>query len=137
MVTILIITGIILFLTWATVIRDYTFKQIGGSWMFVSRISVPTPSSVTINTSEEERLTVRCASLGSQVHSYEFQISPFRNMAFAKVYGTTQPSQTIAGLKGGKIYYVRARTIKLNPSGRRVHGRWSTVRSARVKEKKE
>ncbi len=136
-ITVAVIVGIILFLAWATVIRDYTFKQIGGKWMFVARISVPAASGVSIDASEEERLTVKCASLGGQVHSYEFQISPFQNMAFAKVYGTTEPRQTIAGLKGGKKYYVRARTIKLNPSGRRVHGRWSNVRSATVKMKKE
>ncbi len=136
-VTVFVIIGVILFLAWATVIRDYTFKQVGGSWMWVARISVPSPSSVSIDTSEEERLTVKCASLGAQVHSYEFQISPFQSMAFAKVYGTTEPRQTVAGLKGGKKYYVRARAIKLNSGGRRVHGRWTTVRSAKVKEKKK
>ena len=92
-VTIFVIIGIILFLAWATVIRDYTFKQVGGSWQFVARISVPTPSGITVDTSEEERVTVKCSNLGSQVHSYEFQISPFKNMAFAKVYGTEVPRQ--------------------------------------------
>ena len=136
-VTIFVIIGIILFLAWATVIRDYTFKQVGGSWQFVARISVPTPSGITVDTSEEERVTVKCSNLGSQVHSYEFQISPFKNMAFAKVYGTEVPRQTIAGLKGKKKYYIRARAIKLNESSRRVHGRWSSIHSATVKEKKK
>ena len=136
-VTIIVIIGIIVFLAWATVIRDYTFRQVGGTWGFVARISVPTPSGVTVDTSEEERVTVKCSNLGSQVHSYEFQISPFKNMAFAKVYGSASPRQTIAGLKGGRKYYIRARAVKLNESSRRVHGRWSSVHAVTVKVKKE
>ncbi len=136
-ITIFVIIGIIAFLSWALVIRDYTFKRIGGSIQMVPRISVPTPSGVTVDTSEEERLTVRCANLGSQVHSYEFQISRFENMAFAKVYGTEVPKQTIAGLKGGKKYYIRARAIKMNESNRRVHGQWTSARAATVKKKQE
>ncbi|MBQ7676850.1 MAG: hypothetical protein IJT32_01330 [Lachnospiraceae bacterium] len=136
-ITVIVMVFIILFLVWATVIRDYTFSNVGGRWQFVARITVPVPSGLTVDTSEEERLTVKCSNLGSKVHSYEFQISPFKNMAFAKVYGTAVPRQTIAGLKGGKKYYIRVRAVKLNPSGRRVHGSWSSVHVATAKKKQE
>lgn len=136
-ITVSVMAAIVLVLIWATVIRDYTFSNVGGKWQFVARITVPVPSGLTVDTSQEERVTVKCSNLGSKVHSYEFQISPFGNMAFAKVYGTAVPRQTIAGLKGGKKYYIRVRSIKLNPSGRRVHGAWSSVHTATVKSKKE
>lgn len=134
-VTIFVIIGIIAFLSWTLVIRDYTFDNVGGSLAIVPRINVPTPSGLTVDTSEEERVTAKCSNLGSQVHSYEFQISPFKNMAFAKVYGSEVPRQTIAGLKGGKKYYIRVRAVKINPSNRRVHGRWGSVHTVTVKKK--
>lgn len=136
-ITVSVMAVIVLFLIWATVIRDYTFSRVGGRWQFVPRITVPVPSGLTVDTSEEERVTVKCGNLGSKVHSYEFQISPFENMAFAKVYGTAVPRQTIAGLKGGKRYYIRVRAVKLNQAGRRVHGSWSSTHAATVRKKME
>lgn len=64
---------------------------------------------------------------------YTIQYSTKKNMKGAKTINTKNTSKTISKLKSGKKYYVRVRAIKKDSLNKNVYGKYSTVKSIKVK----
>ena len=67
------------------------------------------------------------------VNGYVIEYSTKKNMKGAKIINTTKTSKTIGKLKSGKKYYIRVRAFKKDSTGKRVYGKYSPVKSIKVK----
>lgn len=64
-----------------------------------------------------------------------YQITYATNSKFTKgkkVVNTTKRTKTIQKLKKGKTYYVRVRAYKKDSTGRKVYGKYSTVKKIKI-----
>ena len=67
------------------------------------------------------------------VNGYVIEYSTKKNMKGKKTINTTKTSKTIGNLKRGKKYYFRVRAFKKDSMGKRVYGKYSPVKSIKVK----
>lgn len=104
--------------------RDYDLKFSDGRLRFVAEIAIPTPTSVSLNTTDPGHVTMTTGNL-SGVRGYQFRVSGNRLMLISKTYQTTSGSHTEANLRKGKRLYIQVRAYKDNEAGRTVYGRWS------------
>ena len=68
----------------------------------------------------------------SGVKGYKIRYSAKSSMKSAKSTSTSKTSKTITNLKKGKRYYVQVRAYKLDSTGRKVYGDWSSVESIKI-----
>ena len=54
-------------------------------------------------------------------------------MSGAKKKVTKKLSKTLTRLKSKKKYYVKVRAFKKNSTGNRVYGKWSAVKTVKIK----
>ena len=64
---------------------------------------------------------------------YSIQYSTKKNMKNAKTVNTTKTTKTIGNLRSGKKYYIRVRAIKKDSTNNRVYGKFSPIKSIKVK----
>lgn len=63
---------------------------------------------------------------------YQIQYSTKSNMKSAKSVTTGKTTATIPKLSKGKKYYVRVRAYKKDSTGKKVNGKWSSVKNIKV-----
>mgnify|MGYP000262877193 FL=1 len=64
-----------------------------------------------------------------------YEISYSTNKKFKKVVtkkNTAKTSYTISKLKKGKIYYVRIRAYRMDSTGKKVYGKYSSMKKVKV-----
>ncbi|MCR5467924.1 MAG: InlB B-repeat-containing protein [Lachnospiraceae bacterium] len=68
----------------------------------------------------------------SKTDGYEVSYSLKSNMSSAKAKTTSKTSYTISGLKKGKTYYIRVRAYKKDSAGKKVYGKYTSVKKIKV-----
>lgn len=132
---IIFLVALVVVLYSATVLRDYRLTSgVGLLPELEAKIPVPSAAGLSVSNQVPEKLILN-SRVPAGCDVVEFRVSRFKNMAFGKDYRTSSGMKEVAMLSGGKRYYVQVRVYKFNPSGRRVHGKWSVVREATVKKK--
>ena len=66
-----------------------------------------------------------------------YEITYATNSKFTKgkkVITTTKTSKTFTKLKKGKTYYVRVRAYKVDSTGKKVYGKYSSVKKIKIKK---
>ena len=99
-------------------------------WEKVSVGRCRRPSAVNVKT-RKAVITVRPVSY---VKGYEFSWSTRRDMKKAKVKRTHSTKLTISRLTKNKTYYIRVRAYRNDSTGKRVYGKWSDIRTLRIKK---
>ena len=99
-------------------------------WEKVSVGRCRRPSAVNVKT-RKAVITVRPVSY---VKGYEFSWSTRRDMKKAKVKRTHSTRITISRLTKNKTYYIRVRAYRNDSTGKRVYGKWSDIRTLRIKK---
>ena len=99
-------------------------------WEKVSVGRCRRPSAVNVKT-RKAVITVRPVSY---VKGYEFSWSIRRDMKKAKVKRTHSTKLTISRLTKNKTYYIRVRAYRSDSTGKRVYGKWSDIRTLRIKK---
>ena len=99
-------------------------------WEKVSVGRCRRPSAVNVKTLKAV-ITVRPVSY---VKVYEFSWSTRRDMKKAKVKRTHSTKLTISRLTKNKTYYIRVRAYRNDSTGKRVYGKWSDIRTLRIKK---
>ena len=104
----------------------YSFKSSKAAIAKVSAKGV-----VTAKKAGKAVITVRPVSY---VKGYEFSWSTRRDMKKAKVKRTHSTKLTISRLTKNKTYYIRVRAYRNDSTGKRVYGKWSDIRTLRIKK---
>ena len=99
-------------------------------WEKVSVGRCRRPSAVNVKT-RKAVITVRPVSY---VKGYEFSWSTRRDMKKAKVKRTHSTKLTISRLTKNKTYYIRVRAYRNDSTGKRIYGKWSDIRTLRIKK---
>lgn len=132
--TVIFIIVLVIVMYTAIVLRDYNIVTDGGIHL-KSKTPVAGPPGYSLDNSVPEKLIININDNGSE--GYDLQIGRFENMMFSKTYRTALPRKDLGLMKGGKKYYVRARSV-ITKSGtsRKIHGEWGKTRSVVIKAKK-
>lgn len=114
-------------------VPDYKLSFDGGPH-WVSKIGIPVCYDYTIDNTIGKELTFS-TSIPDNVAGVEYRVSYFKTFTWTgKTYQSSTGNKTVGGLTPDHVYYIQARYYHTNMMGRKVMGRWSTPRPARVKE---
>lgn len=129
-ILVIFVAALVFVLYTSLVLRDYNISFTGGPHL-VAKIAVPPAPGFTINNAVPGKLSV---SYSGNAQAYELQLSRSRRMLFGKTYRSELPYKDLGLLKGGKTYYMRARSCVLNDKGRSIHGQWGPIKAVIVRE---
>ena len=108
--------------------KNYT---IYAKW---DKVSVKKAQTPKLSNVKGKKLIVKYAKT-TGVKGYE--ITYATNSKFTKgkkVITTTKTSKTFTKLKKGKTYYVRVRAYKVDSTGKKVYGKYSSVKKIKIKK---
>ena len=114
----------------STTIMPANNVTLSAHWEKVSVGRCRRPSAVNVKT-RKAVITVRPVSY---VKGYEFSWSTRRDMKKAKVKRTHSTKLTISRLTKNKTYYIRVRAYRNDSTGKRIYGKWSDIRTLRIKK---
>lgn len=106
--------------------KNYT---IYAKW---SKVKVKKTTGLKVMNTKGKNLVVRYSKVSG---AKGYQITYATNSKFTKgkkVVNTTKRTKTIQKLKKGKTYYVRVRAYKKDSTGRKVYGKYSTVKKIKI-----
>lgn len=106
--------------------KNYT---IYAKW---SKVKVKKTTGLKVMNTKGKNLVVRYFKVSG---AKGYQITYATNSKFTKgkkVVNTTKRTKTIQKLKKGKTYYVRVRAYKKDSTGRKVYGKYSTVKKIKI-----
>lgn len=101
-------------------------------------LSRPKVTIKSAKSSKKKKLTVKWNNNVSNATGYEVQYSTSKKFTkkttkTVTVKGKKSKSKTISKLKSKKTYYVRVRAYKNQGDGERFYGKWSSVKTVKVK----
>ena len=102
-------------------------KTLYAKWIKVTVAKAKTPTLTNVK-GKKLKITYK-ATTG--VKGYQIQYSTNKNFSKATSKNLTGTSATYT-LKKGKTYYVRVRAYKLDSTGSKVYGSWSTVKNKKI-----
>ncbi|MCR5641028.1 MAG: hypothetical protein K6G04_06705 [Lachnospiraceae bacterium] len=132
-VLVLVLVAFVLLMSFGLVLRDYKLENTADGLHWVAKVPVPRVSGLTLKSEEAGKLTMSTTEVAG-VEGYEFRVSRFKNMWFAKSYRTTQLSKELGMMKEGKTYYVQVRGYKKNTAGRTVFGLYSNMKGCTIRK---
>lgn len=97
-----------------------------------SKVKVKKTTGLKVMNTKGKNLVVRYSKVSG---AKGYQITYATNSKFTKgkkVVNTTKRTKTIQKLKKGKTYYVRVRAYKKDSTGRKVYGKYSTVKKIKI-----
>lgn len=99
-----------------------------------AKIVVPKAKIKSVKSLRKKRLTVKWGKVKG-AKGYQLHISLKKNFKKKKSKNLSggKTSATIKKLKIGKKYYVRIRAYKKDANGKKVYGKWSKVKSRKIK----
>ena len=103
-------------------------KVLYAKWNKVTVSKAKTPTLTNIAT---RKLKVSYGAT-SGVKGYQIQYATNSKFTGSKTKTTSSRSYTITPLTKGKRYYVRVRGYKIDSTGNKVYGPWSTVKSIKI-----
>ena len=83
-------------------------------------------------TAGKQKITVGIKKV-KNVKGYQVRYAPKSNMQSAKSVSSKNTTITLKKLKKGKKYYIQVRTYRLDTSGDKVYGSWSSKKSIKSK----
>ncbi|WP_304528311.1 fibronectin type III domain-containing protein, partial [Romboutsia ilealis] len=96
-----------------------------------SKVSVNKAKTPTITNVKGKKLKISYkATTGAK--GYQIQYSTSKKFSKPTSITKTTKSYTSKALKKNKTYYVRVRAYKLDSTGAKVYGKWSTVKSKKI-----
>ncbi|WP_304528254.1 InlB B-repeat-containing protein, partial [Romboutsia ilealis] len=103
-------------------------KTLYAKW---SKVSVNKAKTPTITNVKGKKLKISYkATTGAK--GYQIQYSTSKKFSKPTSITKTTKSYTSKALKKNKTYYVRVRAYKLDSTGAKVYGKWSTVKSKKI-----
>ncbi len=102
-------------------------KTLYAKWTKVSVAKAKTPTLTNVK-GKKLKITYK-ATTGAK--GYQIQYSTKKNFSKATSKNLTGKSTTYTLIKG-KTYHVRVRAYKLDSTGSKVYGKWSTVKSKKI-----
>lgn len=138
---VVVLVGFVVLMSFGLILRDYKLTNTGEGLHWVAKVPVPRVSGLHLSSEEAGKLEMKVTEVAG-VDGYEFRVSRFKNMWFAKSYRTTQLTKELGMMSQGKIYYVQVRGYKKLSNGRTVFGLYSsrkgcTIRQSRSKNEHE
>ena len=97
-----------------------------------SKVKVKKTTGLKVTNTKGKNLVVKYFKVSG---AKGYQITYATNSKFTKgkkVVNTTKRTKTIQKLKKGKTYYVRVRAYKKDSTGRKVYGKYSTVKKIKI-----
>lgn len=97
-----------------------------------SKVKVKKTTGLKVTNTKGKNLVVKYSKVSG---AKGYQITYATNSKFTKgkkVVNTTKRTKTIQKLKKGKTYYVRVRAYKKDSTGRKVYGKYSTVKKIKI-----
>lgn len=97
-----------------------------------SKVKVKKATGLKVTNTKGKNLVVKYSKVSG---AKGYQITYATNSKFTKgkkVVNTTKRTKTIQKLKKGKTYYVRVRAYKKDSTGRKVYGKYSTVKKIKI-----
>lgn len=97
-----------------------------------SKVKVKRTTGLKVANTNGKNLVVKYSKVSG---AKGYQITYATNSKFTKskkVVNTTKRTKTIKKLKKGKTYYVRVRAYKKDSTGRKVYGKYSTVKKIKI-----
>ena len=102
-------------------------------------VKVPRAKITKLQSAKPGNLTIKIKKI-KKVSGYKVKLSQNKKFKKSKTYKIKKNQKTVKGLKEGKQYFVKARAykrIKLKRKSKTVYGKWSKVKSMKVKESEE
>ena len=103
-------------------------RTLYAKWSKVTVAKAQTPSLTNIAT-RKMRVSYKATS---GVKGYQIQYATNSKFTGSQTKTTTSRSYVVSSLTKGKRYYVRVRGYKVDSTGNRVYGSWSTVRNIMI-----
>lgn len=97
-----------------------------------TKVTVAKASVKTLKSSAKKKATVTVNSV-SGAKGYQIVYSRSKTFSKKKTVTTTSKTKTLTGLTSGKTYYVKVRAYKVDSTGKKVYGSYSTVKKITVK----
>lgn len=97
-----------------------------------SKVKVKKTTGLKVTNTKGKNLVVKYSKVSG---AKGYQITYATNAKFTKgkkVVNVTRTTKTIKKLKKGKTYYVRVRAYKKDSTGRKVYGKYSTVKKIKI-----
>ena len=103
-------------------------RTLYAKWSKVTVAKAQTPSLTNIAT-RKTRVSYKATS---GVKGYQIQYATNSKFTGSQTKTTTSRSYVVSSLTKGKRYYVRVRGYKVDSTGNKVYGSWSTVRNIMI-----
>ena len=99
-------------------------------------VKVPRAKITKLQSTKPGNLTIKIKKI-KKVSGYKVKVSQNKKFKKSKTYKIKKNQKTVKGLKQGKKYFVKVRAykrIKLKRKSKTVYGKWSKVKSMKIKE---
>ena len=103
-------------------------KTLYAKW---NKVTVSKAKTPTLTNMATRKLKVSYGAT-SGVKGYQIQYATNSKFTGSKTKTTTSRSSTLTSLTKGKRYYVRVRGYKIDSTGNKVYGAWSTVKNIKI-----
>ncbi|MCR5273281.1 MAG: InlB B-repeat-containing protein [Lachnospiraceae bacterium] len=97
------------------------------------KISLGKTTIKSVKNSSSKAISITLKKISS-ADGYKIQYSLKKSMSNAKTKTVTKTSAKIKSLKKGKTYYIRVRAYKKDSAGKLVYGKYSSVKSIKIKK---
>lgn len=96
-----------------------------------TKVTVPKASLKSLVNKKTNKIVISYSNL-SDVKGYEVVYATNKKFSKAKTVITTKTGVTLSKCKKGATYYVKVRGYKLDSTGKKVYGKYSSVRKVMV-----
>lgn len=113
-----------------TMVTSRTDSTLYAHW---KKITVGKCAKPSVKNSSSKKAVVKVKKV-SGAQGYQIRYSLKSSMKSAKTVLSKSTSKTVSGLKKGKTYYVQVRAYKIDSSGSKVYGAWSSKQKVKIKK---
>lgn len=110
-----------------------TTKQDSTLYAHWQKVSVAKAKKPTVKNISTNKAEVKISKV-SGVKGYQIRYSTKSNMKSSKSTTTTSTKKVISKLKKNKTYYFQVRAYKVDSTGAKIYGKWSSTRSVKIKK---
>ncbi len=131
LVIMVILTGLIFF---ALQLQNYRLSVSAEGIKWIPRQNVATIARLSIDNSASEKLILQ-ADVPRGCDGVQFRVARNQNLLWiGSVYQTDRGYKILGKLKGGKMYYIQARSFRKGVLNRNVCGPWTSPRAVMVRK---